>query len=85
MVKELLDFGHELHKEKYQQTYLDTNFVLYEKYTYEDVCRLLNWERNMNAQNIGGYFYDQRTKTLPVFINYHNAEDAIAYEHRFVS
>lgn len=85
MVKELLDFGHELHKEKYQQTYLDTNFVLYEKYTYEDVCRLLNWERNMNAQNIGGYFYDQRTKTLPVFINYHKAEDAIAYEDRFVS
>lgn len=31
------------------------------------------------------YFYDQRTKTLPVFINYHKAEDAIAYEDRFVS
>ena len=39
----------------------------------------------MNAQNIGGYFYDAETKTLPVFINYHKAEDAIAYEDRFVS
>lgn len=57
----------------------------YQKYTYEDVCRLLNWKRNLNAQNIGGYFYDSATKTLPVFINYDKAEDAIAYEDRFVS
>lgn len=62
-----------------------TNFQLYQKYTYEDVCRLLNWKKNMNAQNIGGYFYDSETKTLPVFINYDKAEDAIAYEDRFVS
>ena len=39
----------------------------------------------MHAQNIGGYFYDSETKTLPVFINYDKAEDAIAYEDRFVS
>lgn len=39
----------------------------------------------MNAQNIGGYFYDKETKTLPVFINYEKAADAIAYEDRFVS
>lgn len=39
----------------------------------------------MNAQNIGGYFYDTATKTLPVFINYDKTEDAIAYEDRFVS
>ena len=38
-----------------------------------------------NAQNIGGYFYDAGTKTLPVFINYEKGEDAIAYEDRFVS
>ena len=58
---------------------------LYQKYTYEDVCRLLNWDKNMNALNIGGYFYDKKTKTLPVFINYEKTEDAIAYEDRFVS
>ena len=39
----------------------------------------------MNAQNIGGYFYDVETKTLPVFINYDKTEDAIAYEDRFVT
>lgn len=85
MVTELLDYGIRQYKEKYASRYKDTNFQLYQKYTYEDVCRLLNWKRNMNAQNIGGYFYDLETKTLPVFINYEKAEDAIAYEDRFVS
>lgn len=63
----------------------ETFLKLYERYTYADVCRLLNWERNMPAQNIGGYFYDRTTKTLPVFINYHKTERAIAYEDRFVA
>ena len=85
MVVELLQFGISEYKEKYANTYKDTNFTLYEKYSYEDVCRLLNWQQNMNAQNIGGYFYDKETKTFPVFINYHKADDAIAYEDRFVS
>lgn len=85
MVLEILDFGINRTEKYYSNTYLDTNLKLYQKYTYEDVCRLLNWERNMNAQNIGGYFYDSDTKTLPVFINYDKDENAIAYEDRFIS
>lgn len=85
MVYELVDFGIARYFEEYSERYKDTNFQLYQKYTYEDVCRLLNWQNNMNAQNIGGYFYDTGTKTLPVFINYDKADDAIAYEDRFVS
>jgi len=85
MVLELLTFGEERYEEQYSSVYKDTCFQLYQKYNYEDVCRLLGWKKNMNAQNIGGYFYDTATKTLPVFINYDKAEDAIAYEDRFVS
>ena len=85
MVDELIQYGIENYQENYSDSYKDTDFQLYQKYTYEDVCRLLNWQRNMNAQNIGGYFYDATTKTLPVFINYDKAEDAIAYEDRFVT
>ena len=85
MIDELVTYGIENYKENYSESYKDTNFQLYQKYTYEDVCRLLNWQRNMNAQNIGGYFYDAETKTLPVFINYDKTEDAIAYEDRFVT
>lgn len=85
MVIELIDFGEERYQENYCQAYKDTCFQLYQKYTYEDVCRLLGWKKNMNAQNIGGYFYDSDTKTMPVFINYDKAEDAIKYEDRFIS
>ena len=85
MVLDLLDYGIENYQDNYSNLYKNTNFSLYQKYTYEDVCRLLNWKKDANAQNIGGYFYDAETKTLPVFINYQKEETAIAYEDRFVS
>ena len=85
MVLELLKYGEEEYAEHYADAYKDTTLQLYQKYTYEDVCRLLCWKNNLNAQNIGGYFYDSSTKTLPVFINYEKSEDAIAYEDRFIS
>lgn len=85
MVVDLLTFGEERYQEQYSNAYKDTCFQLYQKYNYEDVCRLLGWKKNMNAQIISGYFYDKETKTLPVFINYDKAEGAIAYEDRFLS
>lgn len=85
MLMDVIDFGIHRYEENFSDMYKDTNFQLYQKYTYEDVCRLLDWEKNMNALNIGGYFYDKKTKTLPVFINYEKAHDAIAYEDRFIS
>lgn len=85
MVNDIIEYGIRMCKEQYNDYYGNTNLILYQKYTYEDVCRLLNWQNNLNAQNIGGYFYDKATKTLPVFINYDKAEDAIAYEDRFVT
>lgn len=85
MVQEIIKFGIRRYSSMYSNRYKDTNFELYQKYTYEDVCRLLNWEKNMNAQNIGGYFYDKSTRTMPVFINYVKEEGSIAYEDRFLS
>lgn len=86
--KELLEFGISRYEANYRGAYKDSNFVLYKKYTYEDVCRLLNWENNEVPLNIGGYKYDKKTKTFPVFINYdksENIQDTIKYEDHFVS
>ena len=72
----------------YSKTYQDTDLVLYQKYTYEDACRLLNWERNEVPLNIGGYKYDKKTKTFPVFINYDKQEDisdTTKYEDHFLT
>ncbi len=88
ILEELLDFGMSRYNANYSDRYEDTNLVLYQKYTYEDVCRLLNWENNEVPLNIGGYKYDKNTKTFPVFINYDKAEDiqdTIKYEDHFES
>lgn len=86
IVKELVDFGIRRYEENYSNRYQDTDFVLYQKYTYEDACRLLNWESNVVPLNIGGYKYDKKTGTLPVFINYDKSDDisdTIRYEDHF--
>lgn len=85
ILNEILAYGENQYQQHYAERYQETNFVLYQKYTYEDVCLLFNWKKNANAQNLGGYFYDKETKTLPVFINYDKEEDAIQYEDRFLS
>ena len=75
ILKELVDFGISRYERDYKNSYEQTDLVLYQKYTYEDVCRLLNWEQNEVPLNIGGYKYDKKTKTYPVFINYDKPDD----------
>lgn len=87
-LKDLVAFMKDRYQKHYSAHYKDTDLTLNEKYTYADVCRLLNWTKNINAQNIGGYRYDAETKTLPVFINYHkdpNNKNGQNYKDRFVS
>ena len=88
ILRELVEFGISRYEKNYSNTYQDTNFVLYQKYTYEDVCRLLEWENNEVPLNLGGYKYNRKTKTFPVFINYdkdENIKDTIKYEDHFES
>lgn len=82
---DLIAFVRNRFNQVYRGGYRGTLLKLYERYTYEDVCRMLDWDRNMPAQNIGGYCYDRASKTLPVFVNYIKDEGAIAYEDYFVS
>lgn len=87
-IKELVEFGISRYKRDFSDCYEQTDFVLYQKYTYEDVCRLLNWENNEVPLNIGGYKFDKKTKTFPVFINYDKSEDisdTTKYEDHFTS
>ena len=74
-VLELLDFGIHRYKQNYAHHEKDSDLCLYAKYTYDDVCRLLNWHQSVVPLNIGGYKYDERTNTFPVFINYDKDED----------
>lgn len=69
-INEILDFALERYQKYYQNRYKDTNLVLYQKYTYEEVCYLLNWPQKINPNAMAGYFYEKTTHTMPVFINY---------------
>lgn len=70
-----------LRSEKY-----DSNkpLTIGERYSRADVCRLLNWERKITEQNIGGYFITD--STCPIYVTYDKADDiseTIKYEDRF--
>lgn len=69
-INEILDFALERYQKYYQNKYKNTNLVLYQKYTYEEVCYLLNWPQKINPNAMAGYFYEKTTHTMPVFINY---------------
>ncbi len=87
-VVDLVKFGFHRNAARFGNLYKDTNFVFCQKYTREEVCRLLRWEKEPNYQNVGGYFYDKKTKTFPVFVNYEKDPDisiTTQYHDRFVS
>lgn len=84
---EIVEFGIYRYTINYSNNYKCTLFNLNKKYTYADVCWLLNWRKEEVAQNIGGYKYDSYTNTFPIFINYDKSEDvsaSIRYEDRFI-
>ena len=88
MTEELVEYGFARNKADYPNPYLKTPLNLYAKYTYEEVCRLLEWEKADVALNIGGYKFDKNSKTYPVFINYEKDGEiahTIRYEDRFLS
>ena len=85
-LSQIVELAEENWIRSYRDAYCDTDFVLYMRYTYEDVCRLLNWSKNINGQNLGGYFYHETSGTFPVFINYFKGDDVAEsqrYEDRF--
>lgn len=47
-------------------------FILYQKYSRKDVCRILNWELNEEATVYG---YKISKETCPIFVNYHKEEN----------
>lgn len=61
-------------------------FTIEKRYTRSDVNRLLNWQRKIPAQSIGGYFIENGY--CPIFVTYvksNDIENSIKYEDRFIS
>lgn len=63
----------------------DKIFTINERYTRMDANRLLNWNKIVPGQNIGGYKFDYDKKNCAIFITYNKKNDALAYQDRFIN
>ncbi|KUG09114.1 DUF3427 domain-containing protein [Solirubrum puertoriconensis] len=65
-----------------QSPYVD-GFFLYQKYSRQDVCRILNWDQDESSTVYG---YKVKHGSCPIFVNYHKEEDitdSTKYEEGF--
>ncbi len=75
------------YNKKHIESALNHGFHLYQKYSRKDVFRILNWEQNPLAQNVGGYVISKDKTNCPLFVNYHKEEgitDTTKYEDSFI-
>lgn len=66
---------------------LNNRFTISKKYYRNDVIKLLNWPKEQNAQNVGGYIMHPDKKFFPIFIALEKTEkfqNKIAYEDQFI-
>jgi superfamily II DNA or RNA helicase/HKD family nuclease len=68
-VNSLLDFSLTRNQLKYPTHYRGTDFTLFQRYTRNDVCQILNFGKLMGS-TLYGYRYNEPTNTYPIFINY---------------
>lgn len=60
-------------------------FMLYEKYSRKDVCRILGWDKNEESTMYG---YRIKYNTCPIFVTYHKNDDisgSTKYEDSFIN
>ena len=80
----LIEYGLKKYMDLYSNHDTD-NFVLYQKYSRKDVCRLLNWEKDDSATLYG---YRIKNNTCPIFVTYEKKEDiseSTKYKDEFIN
>ena len=72
----------------YKEELWQDGFILYQKYSRKDVFRILNYNENPVAINVGGYLISPDNSNCPIFVNYHKDEDiseSTKYEDKFIN
>jgi len=78
---------HKYNSQFQKDKYFD-GLQLYRKYSRKDVFRILNWNKNPVAQNVGGYMKHPEGVNCPIFVNYHKSEEiseTTKYEDKFLN
>ncbi len=82
-----LNYSINMFDSQYSRSKFFGGFILYRKYSRKDVFRILNWEKNPLAQNVGWYIISSDKTNCPIFVNYHkdeNITETSKYEDRFI-
>jgi phage repressor protein C with HTH and peptisase S24 domain len=69
----------------FSKEYYQNGLILYNKYSRKDVCRLLNWEKDISSTVYG---YRTNDGVTPCFVTYHKSDDiesTINYNDHFIN
>ena len=69
----------------YSKSSFTAGFILHNKYSRKDVCRVLNWDKDISSTVYG---YRTNKGSTPCFVTYHKGDDiegSIDYNDHFVS
>ncbi|MCR4939323.1 MAG: DEAD/DEAH box helicase [Treponemataceae bacterium] len=74
---DLLEYGMNKATIKDEEVYGDDGLIYYRKYSRKDVFKIMNFDKDQNPQNVGGYIIQEvdGRKKCPVFVTYEKAED----------
>lgn len=84
-LKDSIEYSIHSFDSKYSKCSYYGGFLLYAKYSRKDVCRLLNWDKDISSTVYG---YRTNKKATPCFVTYHKGEDiegSINYNDHFVT
>lgn len=87
-IEDILTLGEYEFRETKLADRVDDNLILYQKYSRQDVCRLLHWDSDQTG-TLFGYKIDYKTRTCPIFVTYHKNVEEISpttnYFDHFIS
>ena len=72
-------------RKNYSKSPFTAGFILHNKYSRKDVCRILNWNKDISSTVYG---YRTNKGSTPCFVTYHKGDDiegSIDYNDHFVS
>lgn len=70
--EDAIEYGINYYDDKYDYKNFNQGFVLYQKYSRKDVCRILNWDKDEAATVYG---YRIKYNTCPIFVTYSKSKD----------
>ena len=87
--EDLLEYASIMYDRYFDSKNFVGGFVLYQKYSRKDVCRILNWEKDEHS-TMYGYKVNRTAwnSTCPIFVNYHKEEGIASttkYQDQFLT